>query len=353
MKLFEIQSSNEVTEILVDEDAKSEKSIEDIIELNPNLITGDKLFIIGRQVQTDTGKILDLLAVDKQGSLVVIELKRGFAPRDIVAQILAYSSWLSKLSERRIEEIAKQYLSKKESEHTNLHAAFKKYYSMNECPEIGSKVINILMAKKFSDEVTNPAKYLAEYDLSIYCVEFEFFEKKSEKFIITRNVVGSFETFYAQSTEVNSDRYNNRTNIKILITYLQDNFGKQCDDMRLERIQDFSIYQSRDGEWTSTYRGWVYDDGTHVKIEIGIQSTIKEGVNYFASLETSRLKSTLLHDKLHTSEVKKILSDYDDDSKNNKVEYSKFLSPVESNQKILIDFAKIEVPKLIDVIGKL
>jgi hypothetical protein len=90
-----------------------------------------------------------------------------------------------------------------------------------------------------------------------------------------------------------------------------------------------------------------------VKIEIAIQSTIKEGVNYFASLETSRLKSKLLHDKLHTSEVKKILSDYDDNSKNKKVEYSKFLSPVESNQKILIDFAKIEVPKLIDVIGKL
>ena len=116
----------------------------------------------------------------------------------------------------------KQYLSKKESEYTNLHAAYKKYYSKNECPEIGSKVINILIAKEFSDEVTNPAKYLADYDLSIYCVEFEFFEKKSENFIITRNVVGSFETYYAQSTEVNSDKYNNRINVKKLITYFRN-----------------------------------------------------------------------------------------------------------------------------------
>ena len=156
MKLFKIQSSNEVTEILVDEDAKSEKSIEDIIELNPNLITGDKLFIIGRQVQTDTRKFLDLLAVDKEGSLVVIELKRGYAPRDIVAQILDYSSWLSELSERRIEDIAKQYISATGIKYTNFHDAFKKYYSSSECPEIGGKnrVRNILMAKEFSDELT-------------------------------------------------------------------------------------------------------------------------------------------------------------------------------------------------------
>ncbi len=354
MKLYKIKSSNEVTEIMVDENDKSEKSIEEIIELNPNLITGDKLFIIGRQVHTDSGKILDLLAVDRQGNLVVIELKKGYAPRDIVAQILDYSSWLSELSERRIEDIAKQYISATGIKYTNFHDAFKKYYSSSECPEIGGKnrVRNILMAKEFSDEVVTPAKYLTGYDLSIYCVAFEFFKKENENFISIKNIVGSFDTFYAQSTEVNSDRYNNRINVKKLITYLQDNFGKKYDDIRLEQNQDFSLYQGRDGEWTHSYKGWVYDDGAHVMIEIGIQSTLKEGIYYYATL-SSHPKSKLLHDTLHTSEVKKILSDYKDESKNNKVEYNKFLSHAKSNQKTLIDFAKIEVPKLIDVVGTL
>ena len=128
------------------------------------------------------------------------------------------------------------------------------------------------------------------------------------------------------------------SNVKKLITYLQDNFGKKYDDIRLEQNQDFSLYQGRDGEWTHSYKGWVYDDGAHVMIEIGIQSTLKEGIYYYATL-SSHPKSKLLHDKLHTSEVKKILRDYKDESKNNKVEYNKFLSHAKSNQKTLIDFA--------------
>lgn len=44
------------------------------------------LLIIGRQVINSFGKRLDLLAMDSEGALYVIEVKRDRTPRQVVAQ---------------------------------------------------------------------------------------------------------------------------------------------------------------------------------------------------------------------------------------------------------------------------
>ncbi len=49
------------------------------------LLAGEELVVIARQPRTSSGKILDLLALDHTGATVVIELKRGQAPREVVA----------------------------------------------------------------------------------------------------------------------------------------------------------------------------------------------------------------------------------------------------------------------------
>jgi len=44
------------------------------------------LLIVGRQVVTKFGKKVDLLALDAEGRVDVIELKRDKTPRDVVAR---------------------------------------------------------------------------------------------------------------------------------------------------------------------------------------------------------------------------------------------------------------------------
>mgnify|MGYP001356419167 CR=1 FL=1 len=80
----------------------NEKVIEDAVENDPGII-GLNVLIIGRQVTTDSGSRLDLLGIDSTGDLVAIELKRDRTPRDVVAQVLDYGSWVANLG---YEEIA-------------------------------------------------------------------------------------------------------------------------------------------------------------------------------------------------------------------------------------------------------
>jgi hypothetical protein len=61
-------------------------------------VLGLELMTIGRQVPTMGGKRADILAVDADGELFVVELKRDRTPREAVAQLLDYGSWASRLT---------------------------------------------------------------------------------------------------------------------------------------------------------------------------------------------------------------------------------------------------------------
>jgi len=47
--------------------------------------------LIGRQVRTGFDKFIDLLALDGDGKVIIIELKRNQTPREVVAQAIDYA----------------------------------------------------------------------------------------------------------------------------------------------------------------------------------------------------------------------------------------------------------------------
>ncbi len=88
-----------------------EKDLEEYISRNLEQIEeGLKIYSgdgkNGRQYSTDVGRI-DLLAVDKTGSFVVIELKVGKAIDHVIGQILGYMSYIRKnlANEREVRGI--------------------------------------------------------------------------------------------------------------------------------------------------------------------------------------------------------------------------------------------------------
>ena len=65
-------------------------------------LISENLLVIGNQVETDYGGFIDILAIDVEGNLVILELKRDKTPRDIVAQTLDYASWVVTLRSEKI-----------------------------------------------------------------------------------------------------------------------------------------------------------------------------------------------------------------------------------------------------------
>ena len=84
-----------------------------------------------------TGKFIDMLAIDREGHLVVLELKRDRTSREIVAQALDYGSWVRYLEDEDIAEVYGAFRQRPENEDLpdSLDEAFKSKFNVPEMPE--------------------------------------------------------------------------------------------------------------------------------------------------------------------------------------------------------------------------
>lgn len=75
---------------------------------------GEELLIIQKEFDgfDETKERLDLLALDKEGNLVVIENKLDDSGRDVDWQALKYASYCSNLNKSQIVEIYQSYLNR-------------------------------------------------------------------------------------------------------------------------------------------------------------------------------------------------------------------------------------------------
>ena len=71
-----------------------EKDLSDYIAKNPHII-GKGLALVGREYQTDVGRI-DVLLKDKNGKYVVVETKKGRESDKVVGQTSRYVGWIRK-----------------------------------------------------------------------------------------------------------------------------------------------------------------------------------------------------------------------------------------------------------------
>lgn len=110
-----------------------ESRLETLIE-SDHTILGEPLLFIGRQVPTIHGNYIDLLAVDAEGGLHVLELKRDRTPRDVVAQALDYGSWIESLTHEEVLGIFETYRPDKAFEE-----AFSEHFGVSPPEELNSE----------------------------------------------------------------------------------------------------------------------------------------------------------------------------------------------------------------------
>ncbi len=89
---FRLLEDKDFDDLAPHEGFSSEKQLGDALVSNPSILVND-LWLVGREIQTDAGRI-DLLGVDPEGVLVVFELKLGKLSRGAVSQAIEYTAFL-------------------------------------------------------------------------------------------------------------------------------------------------------------------------------------------------------------------------------------------------------------------
>jgi hypothetical protein len=160
-----------------------ESELEDWIIECPDIL-GDDLLIIARQKEVQSVGRLDLLAMQPDGGLVIVELKRGMAPREAVAQALDYASWLDKISEDELLEIAEDYLK------GPLDDAFLDKFG-KDMPAInphGHRVL--LVGSRLDASAERIINYLAQrHSVNLNAIFFRYAKLSSGQEILARSVL--------------------------------------------------------------------------------------------------------------------------------------------------------------------
>ena len=115
----------------------------------------------------DTNERLDLLALDKQGNLVIIENKLDDSGREVAWQVLKYASYCSTLSTEDITQIYNSYLGD-----NTAREKFEEFFENDDYEEklnAGNSQRIMMVSGSFRKEVTSTVMWLMNYGLRIQC----------------------------------------------------------------------------------------------------------------------------------------------------------------------------------------
>ncbi|MDZ7401157.1 MAG: endonuclease NucS [candidate division KSB1 bacterium] len=292
-----------------------ESDLEDLLENNPEyFFENTKILIIGRQITTNLDSSLDLLGIDKAGNTVVIELKRDKTPRDTIAQLLEYASFVENLDYSQLNEIYQNY----SGEEISLEDYHQQYFQseLDEKVSFNKYSKLVIVAHEITREIKQTAQYLRKKGLDIYCLEFKYFSTQSGEKIISCDVVVGEEEFLRQKIESKSlpkiDEKQFRKSLDKFGTRVFDRifqFARQNQLLFRWGSKGFSLNLEMEGGFVGLFFGYPPDSVFKQSIYTGFEEIAK---------------------KVNNSE--EIISDY-----RTKLEQLGYFVPAKSNLKWIID----------------
>lgn len=156
-----------------------EAKIERWVAEDLSLIGLDGL-VIGRQVYTEYAKRIDILAIDRDGNLSIIELKRDRSPRDIVAQVLDYASWVCRLTTNDIHKLTLAATGRP------LADLYREKFGKSLPETLNATHQMIIVASEVDEATKRIIEYLSEqHSVGINASFFNVFEQDGKGFLTT------------------------------------------------------------------------------------------------------------------------------------------------------------------------
>lgn len=185
-----------------------EGRLEDYLDADIS-IASPNWMVIGRQVLTAFGNYIDLLAIDRDGNLVVIELKRDKTPRDVVAQVLDYASWVRKLTAEHIGEIFHSYMAKYHpaQKSMSIDEVFRSRFQVKDMPEtLNERHELVVVASSFDESTERIVRYLSEeHNVPVNAIFFRIFRDGEKEYLTRAWLLDPVESVIVHGATQNED----------------------------------------------------------------------------------------------------------------------------------------------------
>ena len=161
-----------------------ERRLEDLLARDIAIASPNWL-VIGRQVRA-LGGFIDLLAIDRDGKLIVIELKRDRTPRDVVAQLFDYASWVKTLDESDIPQIYSDYRERfLKGGAESFDVAYRTRFGVKAVPQnLNESHELVIVASALDDSTERIVTYLSEtWDVPVNAVFFRVFRDGDREYL--------------------------------------------------------------------------------------------------------------------------------------------------------------------------
>jgi hypothetical protein len=214
----------------------SEERLEDLVAADPSIL-GQPLLIIGRQVVTAHGKRIDLLGLDSDGALHILELKRDRTPRDVIAQVLDYGSWVQSLSHDDVLSIFASHGSGEAIE-----VAFESVFGSPLPEELNTGHWLTIIAADLDSESQRIVEYLASFDLPVNVLFFRYFTDGTRQYVARTWLMDEAQDQGPRSRAARTKEPWNGKDWYV-------SFGEEPDGRRWEDARRFGFVSAGGGDW--------------------------------------------------------------------------------------------------------
>lgn len=231
------------------------------LEQTPEAL-GEELLIVQKEFDgfADTRERLDLLALDKEGQLVVVENKLDDSGRDVVWQGLKYVAYCSSLKKAEIVEIYQKYLdrwSKGTDAVTNL-------CDFLGVPELDDVVLNagndqrlVLVAANFRKEVTAAVLWLLGHGVRAQCFRVVPYSFDDELFIDLQQIIPMPEAadYMIRIADKDSEEKSNQGALRRSHKLRQAFWTMALEQLRVHKVSRFENISPSNDHWLSCATG--------------------------------------------------------------------------------------------------
>ena len=195
-KLFRIDAETRESTSLTEVDfaqlgLRERRDIQEWVAKHPDIL-GDDLLIIAKEFSDFDGtrERPDLLAIDREGDLVVIELKRDDSGADAYWQAIKYASYFRNVNPSRIVEMLADYASiSQEDAKTHL----EKHLNSGDLETLNGDQRVILASHRFARQATSAVIWLNDKfagETRITCIQLTpYYDKDSNTLYLQSNVI--------------------------------------------------------------------------------------------------------------------------------------------------------------------